>query len=94
MRRETQACHGCYGTNSVLAIKINVVLEINSLYSADRREGTDDLKTLQNFANKKKLFILKLADQLVTLQFKEALKENKERKHLRSSGEIVKKKKD
>ena len=55
-------CHRCYGTNSVLAIKINVVLEINSSYSADRREGTDDLKTLQNFANKKKLFILKLTD--------------------------------
>ena len=38
-------------------------------------------------------FYLKLADLLVTLQFKEALKENKERKHLRSSGEIAKKKK-
>ena len=54
MRRETYACHGRYGTNSVLAIKINIVLEvnINSSSSADRREGTDDLKTLQNFANK------------------------------------------
>ena len=31
---------------------------------------------------------------LASLQFKEALKENKERKHLRDSGGIAKKKKD
>ena len=48
MRRETQACHGCYGTNSVLAIRINIVLEtkINSSASADKREGTRDVKAL------------------------------------------------
>ena len=51
MRRETQAYHGCYDTKSVLAIKINFVLEINinSSSSADRRGGTDDLKTLTEF---------------------------------------------
>ena len=50
IRRETYAYHGCYGTNSVLAIKINIVLEIdNSSSSADRWEGTGDLKTLSKF---------------------------------------------
>ena len=54
MRRETTACHGCYGTNSVLATTINIVLKmnINSSSSADRKEGTEELKTLQNFSNK------------------------------------------
>ena len=39
-----------------------------------------------------KLFNLKLADEVATLKFKKALKE-KERKHLRSSGKIAKKRK-
>ena len=46
MRRGTWTYHGCYGTNSMLAIKINIVrkVNINSSSSADKREGTDDLK--------------------------------------------------
>ena len=50
MRRETQPCHGSYGTNSLLAIKINAVLETNiNSSSADKREGTDNLKTFSEF---------------------------------------------
>ena len=41
-------------TNSVLTVKINIVLEININISssADRREGTGDLKIFQSFTNK------------------------------------------
>ena len=90
MRRETQTS---YGTNSMLAIKINIVLEINvnNSSSADKREDTDDLKTFFRILPIK-LFILKLADQLATLQFEEALKE-KQRKHLLGSGEWQRKRK-
>ena len=51
MRRETWTCHGCYDFNSVLVIKIDIVLEIiiNSPSFADRGEGTNDLKTLSEF---------------------------------------------
>ena len=54
MKRETYACHEFCSTNNMLVIKINIVLEINinSSSSADRREGTNDLKTLQTFADK------------------------------------------
>ena len=47
----------------MLAIKINIVLEINinNSSSADKREDTDDLKTLFRILPIK-LFILKLAD--------------------------------
>ena len=82
MRKETQGCHVCYGTNSALAVKINIVLEINinSPSLAEKRKLTNDLKTFCEFLPIKLTFHLKLADQLATLQFKEALKE-KERKH-------------
>ena len=46
MRGETQLaaqdCNGCYCTNRLSAIKINIVLEINinSSSSADREEGS------------------------------------------------------
>ena len=70
MRRETQLaaqdCNDCYYTNRLLAIKINIVLEINinSSSSADREEGTNYFKTLSEFHQLKyKLFILILADQ-------------------------------
>ena len=51
MRRETEACNRCYGTNSVLAMKINIVLEINvnSFLLAGRREGAGHLRTLSGF---------------------------------------------
>ena len=55
MNRETQLaaqdCNRCYYTNSLLAININIVLEmnINSSSSADREEGTGDFKTLSEF---------------------------------------------
>ena len=64
----------------MLAIKINIVLEINinSFFS--------EILSI-------KLFVLKLADQLATWQFKEALKE-KERKHLPGSREQQKKEKE
>ena len=57
MRRETQACHGCYGINSVLAIKINIVLEIkiDSSASADKREDTRDVKALSEVNEQKQL---------------------------------------
>ena len=47
MRRETWACHECYGIKNMLAIKIDIVLEINinSSSSADKKEGTGDPKT-------------------------------------------------
>ena len=51
MKRETkiaaQDCNGCYYTNSLLAIKINIVLEININNSslADREEGTSATST-------------------------------------------------
>ena len=49
---------------SSLAVKINIVLEINinSFSSTDRGEGTSDFKTLSEFYQWKLLFILKLAD--------------------------------
>ena len=74
MRRETYTCHGCCGTNSVLAVKINIVLEINinSTSSAARIKGTNDLKTLK-------------ISWSATFQFKDIRKKkNKERKHLRA----------
>ena len=76
----------------MLAIKINIVLEINinSSFSPDKRKGNGDLKNFFRILSIK-LFVLKLADQLATLQFKEALKE-KERKHLPGSREQQKKK--
>ena len=55
MNRETQLasqnCNGCYCTNSLLAIKIIIVLEMNikSSSSDDREEGTGDFKTLSEF---------------------------------------------
>ena len=77
----------------MLAIKINIVLEINinSSFSPDKRKGNGDLKIFFRILSIK-LFVLKLADQLATLQLKEALKE-KERKHLPGSREQQKKKK-
>ena len=41
----------CYGTNGVLAIKINILLRFNtnSSCSADKREGTGDPNTLSEF---------------------------------------------
>ena len=94
MRRETLVCHGCYGTNSALAIKIDIVLEINinSSSSANKREGPGDLNTFR-ILSVKVIFQFKIS-WLVTLQFKEVLEENKDRKHLRGSGEITKKKDD
>ena len=48
---------------SLLAIKINIVLEINiNSSSTNRGEGTSDFKTLSEFYQQKLLFILKLAD--------------------------------
>ena len=46
-----KACHRCYGTDSMLVIKINIVLRTNTNISssADRREDTGDLKTLPEF---------------------------------------------
>ena len=43
--------NGYYGTNSVLVIKTNIVIEINinSSSSAHRREDTDDEETGQNY---------------------------------------------
>ena len=52
MGTETYAYRGYYELQSVLAIKIDIVLEIiiNSSSSADRgEEGTNDLKTLSEF---------------------------------------------
>ena len=50
-RQETLTCHGCYGNNSVLAIKINTVsaININSFSSADKSESTGDFATLSKF---------------------------------------------
>ena len=91
MQRETQTCHVCYGKNSMLVIKTNIVLEINinSSFSAEKREGTGNLKNFFRILPIK-FFILKLADQLATLQFKEVLKEKK-RKHLPGSSKKIKK---
>ena len=46
-----QGCNGCYCTNSLLAIKINIALEINinSSSSADREERNSDFKTVSEF---------------------------------------------
>ena len=83
MRRETFTCRGCYGTNSVLAVKINIVLEIsiNSTSSAARRKRTDDLKLFQNFTSKSNF---SFSDQLISYFPIQGYpeKKNKERKHL------------
>ena len=51
---------------SLLAIKINIVLEINiNSSSSNRGESTSDFETLSEFYQLKLLFILKLADQLL-----------------------------
>ena len=70
------------------AKKINIVLEINidSYSLADRGESTNDFKTFGTLI--KVLFILKLAIAIQGVQ------KEKERNHLRGSGEIAKKKKD
>ena len=49
--------------------------------------------TKEKLPTTSKLFIITLTDYLATLPFKEALNK-KERKYLRGSGEIAKKKKD
>ena len=51
MRRATYACRECNGTNSGLAINVNIVLEIsiNGSSLTDRRDSTGNLKTLSEF---------------------------------------------
>ena len=79
-------------TLSLLALKIDIVLEINinSYSSTDRWVGISDFKTFRIFTIKV-TFHFKIS-WTATLQFKESRK--KERKHLSSSGDVAKKEKD
>ena len=79
---------------SLLAITVNIVLEINlnSSSSNDRGEGTSDFKN-QNFTNKSITFYFKI-NQLTSYFATQGIQKEKERKHVSGSGEIEKKKKD
>ena len=89
---ETYACHGCYGTNIVLA---------GWLYSSSLADTTEGTNRPQNYTRTTKTRILPIKvifhfeiSWLATLKFKDALTENKKRKHLRGSGETAKEKQD
>ena len=77
----------------LIAIKISIVLEINinSPSSTDRGEGTSASKFFQNFTNKSYFSYL---NQLTSYFPIQGIQKEKERKHLRGSGEIAKKNKD
>ena len=76
---------------SLLAVKINIVLEINinSSSSTGRGEGISDFKTLSI----KVTFHFKIR-WLASYFAIQGIQKEKERKHLRGSGEIAKKNKD
>ena len=72
-------------TKSVLAIKINIALEIISIapFQLTKEKAPVTSIRFQNFAQKI-TFQFKIS-LLITLKFKEVMKENKEGKHLSSS---------
>ena len=88
------ACHERYGSNSVLAIKINnaLTININRSSSVDKRRHRRPSRSFR-ILQIKKTFHFKIS-WLATLQFKELLKKKKKRKNLRGSGEIANKKED
>ena len=59
-----------------MLIPINIVLEINSSSSADRRENTSELENISEFLPIKVTFHFKIR-WLATLKFKDVLTENK-----------------